>query len=98
MGNPSLTGNLPDMSLSVLDAHETDTGVAITFITDKGLEPLEGSHREVARLAEVMRQVSALAAINEDERVWLEDVVVGDAVVQLGINPHGQARVRILRP
>lgn len=86
------------MSLSVLNARETDTGVAITFITDKGLEPLEGSREEVARLAEVMRQVSALAAVNEAERVWLEDVVVGDAVVQLGINPHGQARVRILRP
>ena len=53
---------------------------------------------EVARLAEVMRQVSALAAVNDVERVWLEDVVVGDAIVQLGINPHGQARVRILRP
>ncbi len=91
-------GNLPFMSLSVLNARETDTGVAITFITDKGLEPLEGSREEVARLAEVMRQVSALAAVNEAERVWLEDVVVGDAVVQLGINPHGQARVRILRP
>ena len=64
----------------------------------RGLEPLEGSREEVARLAEVMQQVSALASLNEDERVWLEDVVVGDAVVQLGINPHGQARVRILRP
>jgi hypothetical protein len=70
------------MTLSVLDARETDRGVAITFITEKGLEPLEGSREEVARLAEVMQQV----------------VVVGDAVVQLGINPHGQARVRILRP
>lgn len=86
------------MSLSVLDAHETETGVAVTFITDRGLEPLEGSREEVARLAEVMRQVSALAAVNDVERVWLEDVIVGDAVVQLGINPHGQARVRILRP
>jgi hypothetical protein len=86
------------MTLSVLDARETDRGVAITFITEKGLEPLEGSREEVARLAEVMRQVSALASVNEDERVWVEDVVVGDAVVQLGINPHGQARVRILRP
>jgi hypothetical protein len=88
----------PCMSLSVLDARETDHGVAITFITEKGLEPLEGTHAEVARLAEVMRQVSVLASANDDERVWLEDVVVGDAVVQLGINPHGQARVRILRP
>jgi hypothetical protein len=85
------------MSLSVLTARETDTGVAITFITDRGLESLEGSHDEVARLAEVMRQVSALAAVNDAERVWIEDVVVGDAVVRLGINPHGQARVRILR-
>ena len=86
------------MSFAVLDARETEDGVAITFITDRGLEPLEGSREEVARLADVMRQVSALAAINDAERVWLEDVIVGDAVVQLGINPHGQARVRILRP
>lgn len=86
------------MSLSVLSARETDTGVAITFITDKGLESLEGTREEVARLAEVMRQVSALAMANDSERVWLENVVVGDAVVRLGINPHGQARVRILRP
>ena len=86
------------MSLCVLDARETETGVAITFITERGLEPLEGSRKEVARLAEVMRQVSALAAVNDVERVWLEDVIVGEAVVQLGINPHGQARVRILRP
>jgi hypothetical protein len=85
------------MSLSVLNARETEAGVAITFITDKGLEPIEGSREEVARLAEVMRQVSALAAVNDRERVWLEDVVVGDAVVSLGINPHGEARVRILR-
>ena len=89
---------LAAMSFAVLDARETEYGVAITFITDKGLEPLEGSHEEVARLADVMRQVSALAAVNDAERVWLEDVIVGDAVVQLGINPHGQARVRILRP
>jgi hypothetical protein len=98
MGLPVGDRYSPRMSLSVLDARETDRGVAITFITEKGLEPLEGSRAEVARLAEVMRQVSVLASVNADERVWLEDVVVGDAVVQLGINPHGQARVRILRP
>jgi hypothetical protein len=86
------------MSLSVLSARETDAGVAITFITDKGLESLEGSREEVVRLADVMRQVSALAAVNDTERVWLEDVVVGDAIVRLGINPDGQARVRIVRP
>jgi hypothetical protein len=51
----------------------------------------------VARLAEVMHQVSVLAALNEDESVWLEDVAVGDAVVQFGLGPGGTARVRILR-
>ncbi len=85
------------MSLAVLDAHETANGMAVTFITEKGLEPLEGSHEEVARLAEVMHQVSAMASLNDHERVWLEDVVVGDAVVKLGLNPRGQARVRIVR-
>jgi hypothetical protein len=85
------------MSLSVLDARETATGVAVTFVTDNGIEPIEGTHEEVARLADVMRQVSALAALNDSERVWLEDVRVGDAIIKLGLNPQGQARVRILR-
>lgn len=85
------------MSIAVLDAHETANGLAVTFITEKGLEPLEGSYEEVARLADVMQQVSVMATLNDDERVWLEDVVVGDAVVRLGLNPGGQARVRIVR-
>ncbi len=85
------------MSLAVLDAHETENGLAVTFITDAGLEPLEGSYEEVARLAEVMHQVSALAAVNEHDSVWVEDVVVGDATVKLGLNPGRQARIQIIR-
>jgi hypothetical protein len=85
------------MSLDVLEAHETADGVAVTFVTDYGLEPLEGSHAEVARLADVMRQVSVLAPLNDFERVWIEDVVVGDATVRLGLEPGGRARVRIVR-
>jgi hypothetical protein len=85
------------MSLDVLEAHETANGVAVTFVTDYGLEPLEGSCAEIARLAEVMQQVSAIAPLNESERVWLEDVVVGDATVRLGLEPGGGARVMILR-
>jgi hypothetical protein len=86
------------MSLGVLDAHETAEGLAVTFITDYGLEPLEGSCGEVARLAEAMRQVSVLASLNDnDERVWVQDVAVGDAIVKLGLSPGGQARVRFLR-
>ncbi len=69
----------------------------MTFVTDYGLEPLEGSCAEIARLAEVMQQVSVLASLNETERVWLEDVVVGDATVRLGLEPGGGARVLILR-
>ena len=86
------------MSLGVLDAHETADGVAVTFITDYGLEPLEGSCDEVARLAEAMQQVSVLAPLNDNnERVWVQDVAVGDAIVKLGLSAGGQARVRILR-
>jgi hypothetical protein len=85
------------MSLELLEAHETEGGIAVTFVTDRGIEPLEGSCEEVARLARVMQQVGALAAINEQERVWVEEVTVGNAVVKLGLNPGGQARVRILR-
>jgi hypothetical protein len=85
------------MSLELLDAHETDHGIAVTFATERGIEPLEGSRDEVAHLAAVMQQVGVLARLNDDERVWVEDVTVGDAIVKLGLNPGGQARVRILR-
>jgi hypothetical protein len=86
------------MSLGILDAHETPTGVHVTFITDCGLEPLEGTVEQIARLAEVMEQVSAIAPLNSGERVWIEDVVVGDCVVKLGLNPYGRVRMRIVRP
>jgi hypothetical protein len=86
------------MSLELLAAEQTEDGIAVTFATDRGIEPLEGTCEEVARLAEVMAQVSALAPLNQDLRCWIEDVAVGDAIVQLGLNPGGQARIRILRP
>jgi len=85
------------MSLAVLDARETANGLAVTFITDDGLELLEGTYDEVARLAQVMKEVSALALLNDDDSVWVEDVVVGKATVKLGLNPGKQARVRIVR-
>ncbi len=85
------------MSLELLDAHQTDRGISVTFATDRGIEPLEGTCDEVARLARVMQQVGALAALNESEYVWLEEVAVGEAIVQLGLKPGRQARVRIVR-
>ena len=50
-----------------------------------------------ARLATVMQQVSALAVLNDDERVWVDEVTVGDATVKLGLNPGRQGRVQIIR-
>jgi len=85
------------MSLELLEAHQTVDGIAVTFATERGIEPLEGTCDEIARLATVMQQVGALASINEDEQVWLEQVVVGNAIVHLGLNPGRQARVRIVR-
>jgi hypothetical protein len=85
------------MSLELLEAHQTAEGIAVTFATERGIEPLEGTCDEIARLATVMQQVSALASINDDERVWLEQVVVGNATVHFGLNPGRQARVRIIR-
>jgi hypothetical protein len=85
------------MSLELLDAHATPGGIAITFATDRGLESLTGSREEVAHLAKAMRQVSVIAPLSGPDRVWIEDVVVGDAVVKLGLTPEGQARVRIVR-
>ena len=86
------------MSLELLDAHETEDGISITFVTERGVEPLQGTSDEVSHLAKVMQQVSVLASLNDEERVWLEDVPVGDAIVKFGLNPGRQARVQILRP
>jgi hypothetical protein len=85
------------MSLKLLSAQRSAKGMAVTFVTDTGIEPLDGTCDEFARLAEVMQQVSVLASLNENETVWIEDVTVGDAVVKLGLKPGGQARVCILR-
>jgi hypothetical protein len=85
------------MGLELLGGRQSEEGVAVTFATDDGIELLEGTYEQVARLARVMNQVSVLATLNDDESVWIEDVAIGDAVVQLGLNPGGQARVRILR-
>ncbi len=84
------------MSLELLDACETDEGIAVTFATDRGLERLEGSPDEIARLARAMQQVAALGQLNEHESVWVEEVGVGRALVKLGLNPGGQARILIL--
>jgi len=85
------------MSLALLDSQQTADGIAVTFITDHGLERLEGSCEELARLAEVMQQISVLAALNDDESVWVEEVRVGDAKVKLGLNPGKQTRMLIVR-
>jgi hypothetical protein len=85
------------MSLALLDSRETTEGIAVTFITDYGLEELEGSCEEVARLAQVMQQVSVLATLNDSESVWVDEVVVGDATVKLGLNPGGLTRMLIER-
>jgi hypothetical protein len=86
------------MSLELLDAHETDEGMAVTFGTDTGVERLVGSLDELADLARAMQQVAALGQLNDHERVWIEEVSVGDAIVKLGLNPGGDARVLIVRP
>ena len=85
------------MSLALLDSRATADGLAVTFITDNGLEELEGTCEEVARLAQLMQQVSALAQLNDSERVWVDDVIVGDATVRLGLSPDGMTRMQIVR-
>jgi hypothetical protein len=86
------------MSLELISAHPSDKGMAVTFATEHGIEPLEGSCDEFARLAKVMQQVSVLALANQHETVWIDDVAVGDSIVKLGLKSNGQTRVRILRP
>ena len=84
------------MSLELLEAHETAEGLAVTFATERGVERLEGSTDEIAGLARAMQQVAALGQLNDNESVWLAEVRVGRAIVKMGINPGGQARVQIL--
>ncbi|HEY4825698.1 MAG TPA: hypothetical protein VIH85_02980 [Solirubrobacteraceae bacterium] len=85
------------MSLELLDARPTAEGMAITFGTERGIQRLEGSPEEVARLARAMQQVAVLGQVNEHEDVWLDAVAVGDAIVKLGLAPGGQTRVLITR-
>ena len=84
------------MSLELLDACETDEGIAVTFATDRGLERLEGTPDEISRLARVMQQVATLGQLNEHEHVWVEEVGVGRSIVKLGLSPGGQARLLIV--
>jgi hypothetical protein len=85
------------MSLELLDARPTAEGMAITFGTERGLERLEGTPEEIARLARAMQQVAVLGQINEHESVWLDTVAVGNARIRLGLAPGGQTRVLITR-
>lgn len=85
------------MNLSVLDARETEAGIAVTLVSGSTFHELEGTLDEMARLAAVMRQASVLAPLHEGEPVWLEDVSVGHAVVRLGLSPGGETRVLIVR-
>jgi hypothetical protein len=85
------------MSLELLDAKPTAEGMAVTFGTERGIQRLEGSADEVARLARAMQQVALLGQINEHEEVWLDSVAVGDSIVKLGLAPGGQTRVLISR-
>jgi len=86
------------MGLEIREARQTENGVAVTFVTERGLVTLEGSEAQLARLAEVMAQVAALAALNETESVWLENVAVGGSLVRLGLRPGGEGRVQIINP
>jgi hypothetical protein len=86
------------MGLEIMEARQTENGLAVTFVTDRGAVAVEGSEAQIARLAEVMAQVAALAPLNETERTWIENVVVGDSLVRLGLAPGGEGRVQIINP
>ena len=85
------------MSLELLDAKPTAEGLAVTFGTERGIERLEGTPEQVARLARAMQQVALLGQLNEHDDLWLDTVAVGDAIIKLGLAPGGQTRVLISR-
>jgi hypothetical protein len=86
------------VGLGIVGARRSENGLVVKFMTEHGPTEIEGSEAEISRLAEVMTQVAALAPLNEIEQVWIEDVVVGDSVVKLGLAPGGVGRVRITNP
>ncbi len=86
------------MGLEIMDARQTENGLAVTFVTERGLVAVEGSEGQIARLAEVMAQVAVLAPLNETESAWIEDVAVGDSLVRLGLRPGGEGCVQIINP
>jgi hypothetical protein len=86
------------MGLEIMEARQTENGVAVTFVTERGLVALEGSEEQITRLAEVMAQVAVLAPLNETESTWLENVPVGDSLVRLGLRPGGEGRMQIINP
>ena len=86
------------MRLEIVDARQTEDGLAVTFGTERGPVAVEGSEAQIRRLAEVMAQVAVLAPLNETESAWLEDVAVGDSLVRLGLCPGGEGRLQIINP
>ena len=86
------------MGLEIVETRQTENGVAVTFVTERGLMAVEGSEAQIMRLAEVLAQVAALAPLNETETVWIENVTVGDSLVRLGLRPGGGGRVQIINP
>ncbi len=86
------------MGLEIRETWQTEKGLAVTFVTERGPVAVEGSEEQIARLAEVMAQVAALAPLNETEKVWLENVAVGGSLVRLGLAPGGEGRVQIINP
>jgi hypothetical protein len=99
-GRPGATDDteVARMGLEIIDARESENGLVVTFVTERGLVAVEGSEQQITRLAEVMAQVAALAPLNETERVWIENVAVGDSLVRLGLAPGGEGRVQIINP
>jgi hypothetical protein len=85
------------MAFGIVDARRSEHGLLVTFETEHGITELEGSPAQIERLAEVMRQVAAIAPLHDGGPLWIEDVVVGDAVVKLGLGTAGTGRVRIVR-
>ena len=86
------------MGLGIMQGRQTENGVAVTFVTERGLVAVEGSETQIKKLAEVMAQVAALAPLNETESAWLENVAVGGSLVRLGLRPGGEGRVQIINP
>lgn len=87
------------MSMMLIDAHPTEVGLMeVVFLTDNGVETLEGAYADVETLAVLMATTAKMAkGVRVDEKTVVGEATIGGDVVQMGVSPDGNGYMRIKR-